>query len=90
MQAVEAVGALQAQYWPAPPVALWSRVAGFAPEPYYAALDARRARHRHALRATLHLVSAREHPAYAAVAAKRRATTGAAPTPSRARRSRPC
>ena len=36
VEAVEAVGALQAQYWPAPPVALWSRVRGFAPEGFYA------------------------------------------------------
>ena len=70
VQAVEAVGALQAQYWPAPPVALWSRVAGFAPEPYYAALERGELVTGTLLRATLHLVSAREHPAYAAVAAE--------------------
>src|SRR5436190_1348937 len=41
VDAVEAVGALQAQYWPAPPAALWSRVEGFEPEALYAALGAR-------------------------------------------------
>jgi hypothetical protein len=70
VEAVEAVGALQAQYWPAPPVALWSRVAACEPEDLYAALDAGELVTGTLLRATLHLVSAREHPAYAAVAAE--------------------
>jgi hypothetical protein len=70
VDAVEAVGALQAQYWPAPPAALWSRVAGFEPEGLYAALDDGALVTGTLLRATLHLVSAREHPAYAAVAAE--------------------
>jgi hypothetical protein len=68
VDAVEAVGALQAQYWPAPPAALWSRVAGFEPEALYAALKDGDLVAGTLLRATLHLVSAREHPAYAAVA----------------------
>jgi hypothetical protein len=68
VEAVEAVGALQAQYWPAPPVALWSRVAGFAAESFYAALERGELATGTLLRVTLHLVSAREHPAYAAVA----------------------
>jgi hypothetical protein len=70
VEAVEAVGALQAQYWPAPPAALWSRVEGFAPQALYAALDEGKLVTGTLLRATLHLVSAREHPAYAAVAAE--------------------
>ena len=70
VEAVEAVGALQAQYWPAPPAALWSRVAGFEPAALYAALEAGELVAGTLLRATLHLVSAREHPAYAAVAAE--------------------
>jgi DNA glycosylase AlkZ-like len=70
VDAVEAVGALQAQYWPAPPAALWSRVAGFEPEDLYAALKDGELVAGTLLRATLHLVSAREHPAYAAVAAE--------------------
>jgi hypothetical protein len=68
VDAVEAVGALQAQYWPAPPAALWSRVQGFEPEALYAALGDGELVTGTLLRATLHLVSAREHPAYAAVA----------------------
>jgi hypothetical protein len=70
VDAVEAVGALQAQYWPAPPAALWSRVASFEPEALYAALGDGALVTGTLLRATLHLVSAREHPAYAAVAAE--------------------
>ena len=70
VDAVEAVGALQAQYWPAPPAALWSRVQGFEPEALYAALGDGELVTGTLLRATLHLVSAREHPAYAAVAAE--------------------
>ncbi len=69
-EAVEAVGALQAQYWPAPPAALWSRVEGFQPDALYAALADGELVAGTLLRATLHLVSAREHPAYAAVAAE--------------------
>src|SRR3954471_6807268 len=90
VDAVEAVGALQAQYWPAPPAALWSRVEGFEPEALYAALKDGELVAGTLLRATLHLVSAREHPAYAAVASEGRATTGAARTTSRAPRSRSC
>jgi winged helix DNA-binding protein len=70
VDAVETVGALQAQSWPAPPAALWSRVEGFEPEALYAALEAGDLVAGTLLRATLHLVSAREHPAYAAVAAE--------------------
>ena len=70
VDAVEAVGALQAQYWPAPPAALWSRVQGFEPEALYAALGDGELVTGTLLRATLHLVSAREHPAYAAVASE--------------------
>src|SRR5436305_1022821 len=65
--AVEAIGALQGQYWPALPVALWSRVKGFAAEDLYRALEARELLLGILLRGTIHLVSAREHPAYAAV-----------------------
>ena len=70
VEAVEAIGALQAQYWPAPPVALWSRVAGFSAERFYAALEDAELVSGTLLRVTLHVVSAREHPAYAAVAAE--------------------
>jgi hypothetical protein len=70
VEAVEAIGALQAQHWPAPPVALWSRVKRFAPADLYAALDRGDLVTGTLLRTTLHLVSAREHAAYAAVAAE--------------------
>ena len=70
VETVEAIGALQAQHWPAPPVALWSRMKTFAPADLYAALDRGDLLTGTLLRTTLHLVSAREHPAYAAVAAE--------------------
>jgi winged helix DNA-binding protein len=72
VDAVEAVGALQAQYWPAPPAALWSRVDGFEPAALHQALENGDLVAGTLLRATLHLVSAREHPAYAAVAEEER------------------
>ena len=94
VDAVEAVGALQAQYWPAPPAALWSRVEGFDPEALYAALKDGELVAGTLLRATLHLVSAREHPAYAAVSAEtaghhwRRTTSSSALSPFGAPRGR--
>jgi hypothetical protein len=66
---VERIGALQGQAWPALPVGLWSRLDGFVPDDLYGALDRRELRWGIGLRGTLHLVSAREHPAYAVVAA---------------------
>ena len=72
VDAVEAIGALQAQYWPAPPAALWSRVEGFEPAALHAAMEQGDLVAGTLLRATLHLVSAREHPAYAAVAEEER------------------
>jgi len=67
-EAVESAGALQAQHWPAIPVALWSRVRDLRLDALYAALDARELLMGTLIRGTLHVVSAREHPAYAAVA----------------------
>jgi winged helix DNA-binding protein len=69
VDAVEAIGALQAQHWPALPVALWSRVEGFRLEDLHGALERGDLVVGTLLRATLHLVSAREHPAYAAIVA---------------------
>ena len=66
VEAVESIGAVQAQYWPGVAVALWSRVRGFAVEDLYRALEGRELVVGTLLRATLHLVSAREHPGYAA------------------------
>jgi hypothetical protein len=68
-KAVEQIGAIQAQQWNAVPVALASRVEGFSVDDLYAALEAGDLVTGTLLRVTLHLVSAREHPAYAAVAA---------------------
>ncbi len=65
--AVESIGAIHAQHWPAVAVALWSRIASFEPSHLYAALDAGDVVVGSLIRRTLHLVTAREHPAYAAV-----------------------
>jgi Winged helix DNA-binding domain len=70
VEAVEAVGAVQAQHWPAVPVALWSRVSGFEAGELHAALERGDLVAGSLIRNTLHLVSAREHPAYAAVTAE--------------------
>jgi hypothetical protein len=68
VEAVEAIGAIQAQHWPAPRAALWSRVADVDADRLWDALDRRELVVGTLLRGTIHLVSAREHAAYAAVA----------------------
>lgn len=68
MDVVESIGALQAQHWPALPVALWTRVRDFAPDDLYGALERRELVVGTLLRGTIHMVSAREHPNYARVA----------------------
>ncbi|GAA2267848.1 MULTISPECIES: winged helix DNA-binding domain-containing protein [Kitasatospora] len=65
-EAVEAIGAVQAQYGPALPVALWSRVEGVGARTVHEALDRGELVVGTLLRRTLHLVTAREHAAYAA------------------------
>lgn len=65
VEAVESIGALQAQSWAALPVALWSRVRDFQAVDLYRALERRELVIGTLLRGTLHLVSAREHPRYA-------------------------
>src|SRR3954464_15151380 len=67
VEVVEAIGALQAQAWAAPPVALWSRMKNFEIDQLHDALARRELIVGINLRATLHMVSAREHPAYHAV-----------------------
>jgi hypothetical protein len=67
VEVVEAIGALQAQAWAAPPFALWSRMRAFEIAQLHEALERRDLVVGINLRATLHLVSAREHPAYHAV-----------------------
>ena len=68
VEVVEAIGAMQGQAWQALPASLWSRMTRFAPADLYAALERRELRWGISIRGTLHLVSAREHPEYAAVA----------------------
>jgi winged helix DNA-binding protein len=68
VEVVERIGALQGQQYNALPVALASRMATFAPDDLYAALQAGDLVWGTGLRGTLHLVSAREHPAYAVTA----------------------
>jgi len=68
VEVVEAIGAMQGQAWGALPVGLWSRMTSFAPGDLYGALERGDLRWGIGVRGTLHLVSAREHPAYAVVA----------------------
>ncbi len=65
--AIEAIGAMQAQHWPALPVGLWSRSRDFAAADLYQAFAAGELRLGILLRGTLHAVTAGEYPAYAAV-----------------------
>ncbi len=64
--AVASMGAIQAQFWPAPPVALWSRVAGFDAGELYDALDRGRLVLGPLVRGTLHIVSSGDHAQFAA------------------------
>lgn len=67
VEAVESLGALQAQRWPAVAVALWSRLRQLQLEELYAEFSSRRLVVGNLLRGTLHAVSARRQPAFAAV-----------------------
>jgi hypothetical protein len=69
VEVVEAIGAMQGQAWAALPVGLWSRMSAFGPGDLYAALERGELLWGIGIRGTLHLVSARQHPAYAAIAA---------------------
>jgi len=64
VDAVERLGGLQAQWAPAPYVALWTRLAGFERDSLTTAIDKGTLVKATLMRATLHLVSAREYPAY--------------------------
>jgi hypothetical protein len=64
VDAIERLGGLQAQWAPAPYVALWSRLKGFRREELTSAINTREVVKATLMRATLHLVSAREYPAY--------------------------
>jgi len=64
VDAVERLGGLQGQWAPSPYVALWSRLLGFEREHLTRAIDHGDVVKATLMRATLHLVSAREYPAY--------------------------
>src|SRR5438046_5820862 len=64
VDAIERLGGLQAQWAPAPYVALWTRLAGFERDVLTNAIDKGELIKATLMRATLHLVSAREYPAY--------------------------
>ena len=64
-KAVERLVALQAQYAPSPYVALWSRLAGFKRDDLTGPIDKGLVIKATLMRATLHLVSAKEYAAYA-------------------------
>src|SRR5438105_9858876 len=68
-EAVEAIGAVQAQHWPAVAVALWSRLRSCGMDVLQDAFVERRLVVGNLLRGTLHVVSARQYPAYARVVA---------------------
>ena len=72
-RAIERVGALQAQWSPAPYVALWTRLRDFSIPQLERALAAKRVVKATLMRSTLHIVSAADYFAYAAaiVAARR-------------------
>ena len=64
VEAVERLAGLQAQWAPAPYVALWTRLHAFERSRLTAAIDRGELIKATLMRATLHLVSAREYPAY--------------------------
>ena len=64
-QAVERIGALQAQWPPSPYVALWSRLDAFSRPQLARAVATRRLVKATLMRSTLHLVSARDYLSYA-------------------------
>ena len=64
LDAVERLGCLQGQWAPSPYVALWSRLSGFERGQLTRAIDRGEIVKATLMRATLHLVSAREYAAY--------------------------
>ncbi len=61
-RAVERVGGLQTQYAPSAYVSLWSRLSGFEREDLTTALERRDVVQGTLMRATIHIVSARDYP----------------------------
>ncbi len=66
IRALERVAGLQAQYATSAYVGLWSRLEGFQREDLTKALEQRRAVQGTLMRATIHIVSARDYPLFAA------------------------
>ncbi len=66
VSAIERIGGLQAQWPPAPYIALWSRLAGFRRSQLETALARRRAVKATLMRLTLHIVSAGDYAAFVA------------------------
>jgi Winged helix DNA-binding domain len=66
-RAVERLCALQAQYSPSPYIALWSRLQGFRKDALTRVLERRDVVRATLMRITLHIVSARDYPYFAAV-----------------------
>src|SRR5256885_11868970 len=64
LDAVEHLACLQGQWAPSPYVALWSRLSGFERERLTASIDRGEIVKSTLMRATLHLVTVREYPAY--------------------------
>ena len=64
VDAVERLAGLQGQWAPSPYVALWSRLSGFERDRLTRAVDRGEIMKASLMRATLHLVSAREYPSY--------------------------
>jgi hypothetical protein len=74
-RAIERLGALQAQWSPAPYVALWTRLEGFRIPQLERALAQRKVVKATLMRSTLHLVSSADYPIFAAaIVDARRAT----------------
>ena len=65
-RALEQVAGLQTQYAPSAYVSLWSRLADFRRDALTRALEQRRAVQATLMRATIHVVSARDFPLFAA------------------------
>lgn len=76
-RAIERLGALQAQWAPAPYVALWSRLEGFTIVALERALHARRVVKATLMRGTLHLVSAQDYAMFASAVPEARRSTWA-------------
>ena len=66
-RAVERLCALQAQYSPSPYIALWTRLTDFRKDALTRALERRRVVRTTLMRITLHIVSARDYPYFAAI-----------------------